>query len=198
MLANIKTLLDNDGNQILPRTRSTAITMSDGVTMLDDAIANVSAPDLTGANIDIVDSGNYYTGTDAETVLQEVGADIAAIENTLANLSADASDIVVTPVNNISSTNVQDALAELDGEKMGLNGGAIVGDVNITGNNYVTGNIKVTGNSQSTEFIQGTTGLTLNSSLYGGSYRLPRVYVQTSETAPGTMQDGDLLFVYTA
>ena len=109
-----------------------------------------------------------------------------------------AGNAAFAPINNPTFTGTVGGVTALMVGALPTTGGTVIGDVNITGNHYVTGNIKVTGNSQSTELIQGTTGLTLNSTLYGGNYRLPRIYAQTSETAPGTMQDGDILFVYTA
>lgn len=62
----------------------------------------------------------------------------------------------------------------------------------------VTGSIIVSNSTQSTTISQSSTGLQFNSTEYGGAYRLPRIYTQTTETPPSTMQDGDLLFVYTA
>lgn len=102
------------------------------------------------------------------------------------------------PINNPTFTGTVNGITALMVGALPTSGGTVTGTFNLTGNQYITGNLKITGNSQSTEFIQGATGLTLNSTLYGGNYRLPRIYAQTSETAPGTMKDGDILFVYTA
>lgn len=75
----IQTMIDRNGNTILPRTRIEAVYLEDGQTTIQDRLDT--------------------------------------IDNTLANLSADAADITATPAGNISATNVQDALEELDVEK---------------------------------------------------------------------------------
>lgn len=42
---------------------------------------NISSGNLTAAQVTVADSGGYYTGTNAETVLQEIGGSITALQS---------------------------------------------------------------------------------------------------------------------
>lgn len=63
-----------------------------GDTGLQDHIVNVSDPhSVAAAQVAITDSGAYYTGTDAEAALQEVGADMAGKADTANTILTDNS-----------------------------------------------------------------------------------------------------------
>lgn len=205
MATNIKTLIDADGNYILPRTRTTAITLADGVTSLDSVVSGLVSPEVAAADVDISDVGGYYTSTNTEGALQEIGdalANLSAdavdiviadtgsyftganvedalqeIGNTLANLSADAVDIIVTPAGNIESTNVQDALEELD---------TALGNINLTAgaiSNTPAGNISST-NVQAAINELDTEKAPLSSPTFTGNTQINSLGVGT--TASGT------------
>lgn len=65
---------------------------------------------VNASDVIVTDSGNYFSGTQVESVLQEIGL-------TLSTLSSDASDVTFTPYGNIVATDVQNAIEELDDEK---------------------------------------------------------------------------------
>lgn len=110
MATYIKTIKQGE-NIIAPRTVAEAVFLDDGTTTVADALNNLSA---AAEDIIIDDVGEYFTSENVEGALQEIG-------NTLNNLSADATDISFTPEGNISATNVQAAIEELDTEKIGTN-----------------------------------------------------------------------------
>lgn len=165
-MAQIKTLLDKQGNQILPRTRIEAVTLSDGTTSLENHLItfeegqliedlNLDATSLEGHNAayftDYTDSAVAALVDSAPSTLNTLNELAAAlgdnenyastittalsnkaplshthddryyteseIDNLLSGLSSAAEDITISPFGNISSTNVQDALTELDNEK---------------------------------------------------------------------------------
>lgn len=66
----------------------------------------------------------------------------------------------------------------------------IISALDITANQ-----VNLTNGINSTDITQGDTGVIFDSILYGGAYRLPRIYVQETTTMPETMQNGDLLLV---
>ena len=66
------------------------------------------------ADIDITDSGAYFTATDVEGALQELGAGGGTDDQTAAEVSYDNSD------STLSADDVKEALDELDSEKGGL------------------------------------------------------------------------------
>lgn len=66
----------------------------------------------------------------------------------------------------------------------------IINSLDITANQ-----VNLTNGVNSTDIVQGSTGVIFDSVLYGGQYRIPRVYVQDNTTMPVSMQNGDLLLV---
>lgn len=70
-----------------------------------------STDDQTAAEVNISDSGGYYTGTEVETALQEVGADLAAISDTDDQI---ASEVNITDSGAYyTGTEVETALQEI-------------------------------------------------------------------------------------
>ncbi len=63
-----------------------------------------------GNVISITDTGNYFTGTNVETVLQEVGSQLDDIVN---NGASNASTVAFNPIGIITSTNVQGAIQQI-------------------------------------------------------------------------------------
>lgn len=175
---------------------------------IDNCVASNKSSALYALDNSDVFSYNWTVGSGNTTgISARNGAKIAklgtqpqgTISENVANGGIITSGVLnPAPINNPTFTGTVNGITALMVGALPTSGGTVTGTFNLTGNQYITGNLKITGNSQSTEFIQGATGLTLNSTLYGGNYRLPRIYAQTSETAPGTMKDGDILFVYTA
>lgn len=100
-----------------------------------------------------------------------------------------------------NSENITVSLNKLDIELQDVNDiitDAILLNDGILNNNLsMVGDLIISNGTQSTEISTISNGVQLNNTAYGGEYRIPRIYVQTSNIAPGTMQDGDLIFVYT-
>lgn len=219
MAEYVKTTVDLFGNIVNPRTDARGITMLDEfghrITM-QEFLDNMGPISGSAGAVQIVDSSNYYTATNVELALKEIGlkllntsptshthstlyyskAEVDAIVNSLEDIFAGtefaAHAITNLPQGNISATTVQGALNELDNEKVSKSGDTINGNLTIAG---IT---SISNGTISTQLAQTTTGVTLtNAAIYGGTYRLPRFYIQTSSTAPGTMQEGDVLLIYT-
>lgn len=71
-------------------------TLPDVDTRLDTLEAAVDSDDQTAAQVPISDAGGYYTGTDVEAALQEVGADLATVSTliTVDNVAATTYTVV--------------------------------------------------------------------------------------------------------
>ena len=122
-VTKIQTIIDKEGNTILPRTRIEAIYLADGVTLLSDALetglfykgdvadfaslpittkvgdlyyvtadethyfwngaawAPTGKSNFTATEISVAETEDYYTSTNVEDTLQEVGAKTIALES---------------------------------------------------------------------------------------------------------------------
>ncbi len=77
-------------------------------------------------------AGDTMTGALFQPVGQVISSDNQVttkeyVDDQIDNIDVDATDVDVTPAGNISSTNVQAALQELDTEKLALSGGTMTG-----------------------------------------------------------------------
>lgn len=139
-----------------------------------------------------------------------------SITNSFNKLDIALKDIAdIASINTINTNANAQSITNLQNTDITLSGR--IGSLSYSEENYITNNesltssvnkldmalanlgttLTISNGTYNTTITQGTTGLNLNSSLYGGDYRLPRMYVQTSETPPASMQNGDILLVYT-
>lgn len=103
-----------------------------------------------------------------------------------------ASQVAFTPTGNIAATNVQNALAELDTEKLALAGGTMAGAIAMGVNN-------ITGAGSGTAFLLSVTGMTFDSAVAGVALTAAGLYfgpssgaidVQVTRTASNEMTVG--------
>lgn len=81
-------------------------------------------------DVSIADAGNYFTGTNVEVALQEVGSDLNTLNTALSGHLSDTTDAhdasaisIVDTANNFTATDVEGALAELASGGGGGGGG---------------------------------------------------------------------------
>ncbi len=208
----IKQVIDNNLNVIYPTTIADAIKMYDeygNLTTLQAVIDAIGPISGTASGVVVADTAGYYSSGNVEGVLTELGfmllnsAPANHSHNTLYNTKEEITNLFSTlnltaasveniPSGSITSENIQAALSELDTKKVSKAGDTINGNLTVVGIHSVSNG------TAATQISQTSTGLVLtNSAIYGGAYRLPRIYVQTGSTAPATMQDGDILMIYT-
>lgn len=209
----IKQVIDADLDIIYPITIADAIKMYDefgNLTTLQAVIDAIGPVSGSAGAVTLLDIAGNFTSVNVEGALAELAflmnnkASSIHDHNTLYNtkeeittlfaaINLTASAIANIPSGAVTSSNLQAAIIELDNKKV-----AKAGDT-INGNLTVVGIHSVSNGTVATQLSQSSTGLVLtNAALYGGAYRLPRVYTQTGSTAPATMQDGDILMIYTA
>ena len=94
-----------------------------------------------------------YTETNSSAVTLSAGVTsgtvLLAEVDGYTDFTSYASDVVVSPVGAVSSTTVQDAIAELDTEKASLSGATFTGNISvpyITGATTFTSNVNISGN----------------------------------------------------
>lgn len=80
-----------------------------GTNFVSSAIQESDLPARPASDINIADSGGYFTGTEVETSLQEIGADLAAITDTDDQIAAE-----VTYSNGTSGLTATDVQAAID------------------------------------------------------------------------------------
>jgi hypothetical protein len=68
---------------------------------------------IAAANVSIVDEGNFFDSDEVEGALQEVGADVAAIDGNISTLQTDVSSLQIS-VTAIGETTTENSFAILD------------------------------------------------------------------------------------
>ncbi|MCA1800365.1 MAG: hypothetical protein LC650_03640, partial [Actinobacteria bacterium] len=121
--------------------------VSDLGTDVDDLVS------LTGQSANVTDFG---TTTFTEGIIPDASNITTALQSLETNLATQtddqtAAEVSFTPAGDLASTNVQDALEELDTEKLALAGGTMTGAINM-GGNAITNAGAITGTT-----ITGTT-----------------------------------------
>lgn len=116
--------IDGDDNTVQD------LALSSLKTVLADASKFV-ARDVSGqvVSTNVVPSGTVVGTSDTQTLTNKT---ISGASNTITNVSA--SNVVVTPSGNLSSTNAQSALVELQGDIDTINSNAVVGPASSTDN----------------------------------------------------------------
>ena len=131
----------------------------DGRDVSQDGTYQDNLQTLTGVSAGTVNLGSF-TGTiisdntTIRTALQELETSLE-----LQTDDQTAAEVAFTPAGNISSTNVQDAIEELDSEKLALAGGTMSGDIDmgtndITNAGDITADLFIKNGGSSLEFLK--------------------------------------------
>lgn len=125
-----------------------ATNVQDAIDELDNEKLSLTGGTLSG-DLDLGSNNLVITGTVGGRDISVDGAKLDSIE-VGATADQDAADVPYTPTGGIAANNVQDALSELDTEKLSLSGGTMTDDLNM-GSNAITnssgvyaGNVSIT------------------------------------------------------
>jgi len=139
-------------------------------TALQDATAFATAAQGTKADGALQLSGGTMTGniamTSTETVDgRDLSVDGSKLDGIEAGATADqtAAEVTSSATGNISATDVDSAIAELESEKLALSGGTMTGDLNM-GTNNITNTGTVTATTFSGDLTGNAATVTINTS----------------------------------